>query len=283
MENNAAFYQGEWLRKILYTLKKNIWLMLVVIVAFTAVGLGYAYTRKPVYTVQNKIVFATRINTGGESYYSTSLTNSSLNTVVDFCNENCVADRASFYYYDFVQKQAATPTLKVSEYVESLINETTDSYEAYCNSMADKNRNEYPSYGMIVSGKIAVRGISGDDGKNFTIFIGYSDEDVQVARNKTSILVAAAEKEANRVDKNTGNNVYFKGYQVILEDFKLDSISSDVSLKKIVGFFVLLGVVAALIIVYLVTLFNKTITSSEELEMITGASVLAYVDKEEVK
>ena len=78
---------------------------------------------------------------------------------------------------------------------------------------------------------------------------------------------------------------YFEGIDTYIYELIKDtdgvSVSTSDSLIKNVVIFIVLGVVLAGMIVYLKALLDNTVKDKEEIESLTGVSVIAYIEKQE--
>ena len=73
-----------------------------------AVGILYAQTRKPYYVASEPVTYNVEaINNGGaggnEEKYAFSARRVLLNTIVDFCRQGIVLDRAEYYYDEYLK------------------------------------------------------------------------------------------------------------------------------------------------------------------------------------
>ena len=80
---------------------------------------------------------------------------------------------------------------------------------------------------------------------------------------------------------------FFDGYVTVLDELVKDSsgvsVSSDISVKKNVLLGLVIGVALSIVLVYLKGLLNNTATDKDEIEKITGASVIAFIEYQEDK
>ena len=111
---------------------------------------------------------------------------------------------------------------------------------------------------------------------NWIFQIGYTDKNAQDALEKVYILALAYEHEIE-------GGEYFK-INVSIENLGFDGISIDMSKKTIIIIAVALGIVLAIIIVYLKNLLDNTIKDKAELERITNVQNIGCIELiEEVK
>lgn len=130
-------------------------------------------------------------------------------------------------------------------------------------------RNEYGG-----TDKISKRALNVKAGDGLILTVSYSDYDEKVAEDKLDAFIRAASEEiqSDEVHYVTADSVEFKP----IDNVPKTSVSS--------GFvkYVLLGIVGGLIlglaIAFLIYLFDSTVSSKSELERLTGAAVVAYID-----
>lgn len=126
--------------------------------------------------------------------------------------------------------------------------------------------------------------------KNYILSVGYLDEDPTMAEEKVRIIVLATMQEANKEDafasKDNGKGIevpfpknykYFNIVKVNLVDLGTVGTTVNISSRRTLITFFIVGVIASLIIVYLLSLIDTTVDSKKELERITGVEFLAYI------
>lgn len=129
-------------------------------------------------------------------------------------------------------------------------------------------------YGATKTDYISAGSLNVKSGNGMILNVSYSDYDADVAAAKLDAFIRAASEEIQSDEENyvTADKVEFKA----IDHVPRTSVSS--------GFFkyVLLGLVGGLIIAlgvaFLIYLFDNTVTSKSELERLTGAMVVAYID-----
>lgn len=132
-------------------------------------------------------------------------------------------------------------------------------------------KNDYKSR----SGSIGAGGVGIADGGGMILSISYSDYDPAVASDKLSAFIKAVGEElkgrltADEVDVVSIDNV--------------PSTSSSNGFAKFVLLGVLGGLVIGIAVAFLFYLFDNTVSSKAELERLTGATVVAYIDDVLVK
>jgi uncharacterized protein involved in exopolysaccharide biosynthesis len=78
--------------------KRYIVLMLAIVVAALAVGFIYANTVKPDYTATEKVAYKAQNELQSTTQNNINAMNAFIGTIVDFCDEGVVVDRANYYY-----------------------------------------------------------------------------------------------------------------------------------------------------------------------------------------
>ncbi len=289
MENNfnknENAKEGLSLREILLIFKRHLVLIIAVVIAFTAAGVGYAYILKPQYTVTQKISYRCRnlpyVNSKGETV-NADTTTSNINTmmaygetIMDLFDEGVVLDRANYYYKEFSNTKLSGD-ISVDDFIVQL--REKDDYDA----------SEYIKNPLSYIDKTQISTTSLDEGESeskFAFMVSYTDDDERIAKDKLAILVYAFEKECAET-KMVGEEEkvkYFGEFEVLVSDLGRESEGSNVSKRKTVLLFFLVGVVVALVAVCVVNFTDKTIKSREELDMVVGANTIAMIEKVEKK
>ncbi len=271
------------IRNILFALRKNIFLILAIIIITTSLGLGYSYIKKPKYTASVRVNFSIDGNT-------TATINEMrlyIDTIVDFCGQGVVVDRANAYYIEWVENYR-------QEYYEQEKN-IEDFYAEYSSPKNQGVENDiFKNYqrpnssqpgtlkdeSFIVSGDISTQTVKNDEATNWIYAVNYTDNNEKEALEKTYILVLAYKHELYWDSElgDLGVERYFTGLTINIDSLGFDGISSDVSYIKIIIFSFLIGAVLAVIIVYVKNLFDNTIKDADELERITDTQVLGRVN-----
>ena len=82
-------------------LKRNLILMILVVILALGAGYGYAKMQKPTYTASEGMFFkATNLKNPVVSYNVNAM-KAYIDTVLDFCDEGVVLDRAESYYISY--------------------------------------------------------------------------------------------------------------------------------------------------------------------------------------
>ncbi len=262
-ENKIQKDTGGFIRQVLHTLKRNVWLMLAVIIIVMACGLGYSYVRKPEYTANIRVSFSV----AGKDSETIGENMQYINTIVDFVDEGVVVDRANAYYIkwvdDYKQKGKTVQEFcqDYKQFGNGIVNDIYDNYNRVDTLSADR---------FIYSGSITTLTKQNKEDTNWIFQIGYSDKTSQDAMEKAYILVFAYEHELE-------GDEYFK-LDVNIDNLGFDGISLDISKKTILIISFALGLVLAIILVYLRNLMDNTIKDRDELERITNVQNVGCIN-----
>ena len=245
---------GELIHRAYVLIKRRIVLVLAIILIITVGGIAVAYIRKPVYTASEHISYKANGNMTAQYFQS----------VVEFCDKGCVIDRANFYYDNYVKSGNKYDS------VDKFINDIQHlEYDA-----TKKIEKKY-----ITSDKVSVSAsLPTSSSISYIFTIKYTDPNKNAARDKVLILFEAVKEEVNI--KSGVNNKYF-GVDIILADLGTESISSDWSKSNIVILSFAVGVIVALLSVYIINIADNTVKEKEEIERLTGTDLLAFIDDQE--
>lgn len=267
MEQENGMGLGELLFRVYLALKRRIILVLAIILIFTAGGAIVANLRKPLYTATQMVSYKAT----SDDVNSTDMTSQYFQTVVGFCNKGCVVDRANFYYDVYANSTEFKNVKEFIEYVEAHANDKEDfSYYTVEKISAKK---------YIEQGRTSVSATSSTNDPVYVINIKYTDADRAAASDKVSILLCAAKLEVNSKNEK-GNSKYF-GVKITLENYGSLGIGSDWSKTRIVTVALVLGIIAALLAVYVINLSDRTVKEKKDIESITGVSLLAFIEDQE--
>lgn len=263
------------LKNIVFTAKRNIWLILAVIILVTGLGGVYSYFAKPVYTATQKLVY---VGTSSANNVITDYNamNIFVGTIVDFCDEEVVLDRACFYYHGYLNKKMEEgEDYTVRDYWEGhiVLNNIQYSYD------------QIPETKLIYKKNISiVSEIKKGETPKFIFTLKYRDGDPVAAKEKVYFIVKAINEESNAkvtIDNGvvqTTVNKYFYGLKTQVTDLGTENVTSNMSTVRTLIIAVLLGVIIATLVVYLKTIMNNAVKSKDDLEEITGVPVFAFID-----
>lgn len=267
---------------ILYVLRAHLLLILIVTLVFAAGGVGYSKLRKPVYTASVPVQFDVVVNMVDEHGEETDEYNPRMSTTylfryiesaVGICKSGEVIDRANVYY-DYY--------LKSDKNIDDFIKELTEIYKPVKTS-----HDEIPGYEAtdeklaecrdkyFTLNKVGTKYSSSNDGQRVDFSLWVKDLDDARAKNMTRIYALAADVSLNKIlvfDNGTAGLIDLAG------SVSGVSASPDMANNKIIIIATVLGLALALLTVYIIYLFDNTVKSKEQLEEMSGASVIAYID-----
>jgi capsular polysaccharide biosynthesis protein len=275
LANTQNQQEGKTIRDLLLIFKKSFWLILAIIVLFVALGAGYSFIENPSFTASRKVIFTCE-NVKQDHGKDSNTTTNNIDTmrayettIMDFCTQGFVVDRANRYYINY----------------RNLIGETGDNIavEEYINDYLEID----PSYnyekvdGEIYSKEIKVKTLAEEKEAQFAFMVEYTDDSTQEAYDKLKLLIYAFKQEVGAKKENSDDLKYFGNFNVYIEDLGSMGVASNNSKVKNLLIFGAIGVVVAFLVVYIKTVANNTITTKDELERIVGAPVFAAVESKE--
>lgn len=267
---NTESIGENFLHSIIRAVRKFWILIIAVVVAAVAVGGVVAVTKTPKYTVNETVVYKAQNIHSDSTVNNINAMNAFLGTIVDFCDEEVVVDRANYYYAMYLNEKAkAGENYTVDDYVETVKQNDTYKYEEI-----NKHR--------IFAENIEVTSSEADeDGTKFSFVIKYTDLSKDAAKDKVKILILAADMESKEtvVVDNVSQNKYFAGINSEFLDYGTGSITSDVSVPKILIISFVIGLIAAFVVVYLLNMLDNTVKTKGELQEITGVDTLAFISE----
>ncbi len=253
--------------EILFRLKEN--LILIVLIVILAIGAGAIYYKlqKPVYTgseMLNYMAYYENAKDNDNASSSMNLMSVYIDTMVDFCTTGVVLDRAEYYYTEYLKSD-----MDIEDFITQVKNGTYN--QAYNPSNITK-RVYFNS--SSVSSSLLNHG--NDLIESYILVITASGESEEMAKELTRFFAVAIDQECRDFFQGVKTYTY-----ELVKNTEGVSVTSGKSLIKTLAIFTLLGVVLALAIVYLKVLLDNTVKDKEEIEMLTGVSMLAYIEKQE--
>ena len=264
------------LQAILHAIKRNVWMIILVTVLALAVGFGYISVVKPNYTATEKVAYKATNELQSTTQNNINAMNAFIGTIVDFCDEGVVIDRANFYYNGYLnEKRNEGEDYTVQDYIDGI--KAKDTYDG----------TQVPGKFINASSIEVVSEVAEEDASKFFFYVSYTDPNSVAAVDKVKILVLAFDLETREqiIVDNKVEGKYFSG--IISEIVDLDTIGgaavSDMSKPRILILAFVAGIVISLLFVYIKVASDKSLTEKETLEEIVGADLLAYIDKQEEK
>ncbi len=272
LNDNQKAKAGLSIPQIFRIFKNYLALMLAIIVAFVVAGVVYTYLLKPEYTVTHKIGFNCDNSPEGENIMADMNAMTAYGeTIMDLFDEGVVLDRANYYYQEF-DKARTSDGLTVEEFLEKI--EQEDGYTP--------PTNENEQLGYILKEKVQTSKLSVED-ELYAFNVSYTEGTTEKAREKLKVLIYAFQKECGEI-KMVGEQEtpkYFGEFEVFVSDWGADSLSYNISRIKTVVIFGLGGIMVSILIALGLNFIDKTIKSKDELEDITGVSVVALIERGE--
>ena len=264
---------GELIKNILFAIKRNLVLIIAVVLLCTAGGVGYSFIKVPKYTATEEVIYLAADEEGKYNGTATGINimRAYFNTVVDFCDEGVVIERANFYYVQYVNRITTNePDLTVDEFIESLA--IADPYDEASLEVVDENY-------IVKSGVSFSVAVESSEQDQYAFSIRYTDLDKEEAQKKARIYVEAFRRELKTTYGISGGK-YFDGIEIDIISLGSAGVSSDVSKTKLAILGFVLGVVLASAIVYLISIADSSVKSKEELEEISGANLITTIEYE---
>ncbi len=266
MNHNVKGENGSSLRDLLYVLKRNVIFLIVVVLLFTAGGFLYANMQKPRYTATEKVFFRATNMVDDKTTSNINVMRAYIDTVVDFCDEGVVIDRANYYYTDFYN------------WVKGKEGTLLDLIDAYAQEEDTYVLGVKDNYYNVDDISVYIK--QADSTLNSTPFnfeIKYTDENSTHAVVKLKLLVLAFTRECVETETDTEMK-YFSGVKVNILDGGFGGVSTNLAKNKIIFLFFVLGIVIGLVIIYFKNFLDNTFKTKEELEYLSGLTVLSVID-----
>lgn len=262
-ENDKGMGLGELLHRAFIAIKRRIVLVLAVILVFVAGGTMLAYVRKPLYTASESVTY----KAGNDD--ASNYTSLYFKSVIEFCSSGCVVDRANFYYDRFIKSS----NISLSEFIKKASDAQSNSSDPLYYDSAKRIDVSY-----ITNKNLSVKE-SSVDGVSYMLTISYTDASTSNAYNKLQILIGAIKDEVNISDSN-GRKMYFP-VKITIEDFGYKGASANWSKSRVITIAAVIGIIVALLAVYIINLTDRTIKDKKEIERITGVSLIAFIEDQE--
>ncbi len=266
MEENVKDIGSKMLRSVWALIKRNVVLILCVIIAFAGVGVGYAYMQKPNYVASVKVRYMLTGTANGQgvgTYEDVTTMMAFVDTAIDFVDEGVVLDRASYYYKCWMDVKGTGKTLR-----EFLEESSKLNYDPA--SKVDPMYNFSKSNISIATTRI-------DNQTQFFFSIKYKAITEEKAVEMTQILARAYKEEILLKDQKD-DFIYFDGLEIDIDEKGVESVVSDVSKKKTVLLAFVIGVIVAAVVVFVKDRMDVTVRDRNELEEITDLKVVALLD-----
>ena len=270
-EENSQLQKGITFNEILFLLRANLLLIVLIVIFSVVAGAVYAKVRKPYYTATETVSYSADTGITGDTRIMKNYNamDAYIDTAVDFCCTGVVFECANSYYAYYLNYGNKNPDgLKIDAFIEEL----RSNPEEYPSLTEDELKNlDYFSKSNVSSKTLSTGSANTTDMISFTISVKGLDKNA--VREKARILAVAANYEITD---------YFGGVtsKIIELTERADGIpvSADMSTKKVILIAVLIGVVLAVAVVLIKYLLDNTVKDRETLERITGSNVIAYIE-----
>ncbi len=263
-ENRLEQTSSGFIRQILRVLRRNILLMVVIIFVATGCGVGYSYIRHPNYTANMRVSFSVEgndRNTIGENIQY-------IDTIVDFVDEGVVVDRANAYYIKWVDEYKKD-NVEIKDFYNQFKDFEIAGQQNYLDKTYDRE-STLKSDRFIYSSSITTLTKKNQNDTNWIFQIGYTDAQSQDALEKAYILVLAYEHELE-------GGGYFT-LDVSIDNLGFDGTTLDQSKTSIIIIALAIGIVFALVVVYIKHLLDNTIKDKADLERITNVRIVGCIE-----
>ena len=281
-ENIKEEASGGFIKNLLYVLKRNLILMLVIVILVTACGTVFAVVRNPDYTASYHVSFSAKSKTSNETTSNYNATSAYVDTIVDFCTQGNVVDRANYYYKEWLDAKADGRTFK------DFVGDGDDLAKEDGVGLVDVKREEYDDldfsngapfdevYYNRSSISTQTQAVKEETLRVF--YIQYTDNDPVVAKEKVTILFIAYVHEITALDEtDSSKGKYFNDITPVIHDLHYAGYQEDMSKFAIVIISIVIGAILAVAVAYIKNMLDNTIKSRQELESLTGTQVLSTI------
>ena len=234
--------------------------MLIVILSL---GSGFLFIRmqKPVYTATTNINYIAKYEGREEDVrMSIDIMRAYVDTMVDLCTTGVVLDRADYYYSLFIKSGQS-----VDDFVLRVkLGEFDRYYDPYAIIAREYYVDDSVSVGLVEYAT---------ELDSFLFKARCTTTDAKMSKDMLRIYVQALDIESRD---------YFEGVKTYV--FELVKSSNDVpvgsgnSVKRTMLLFGVGGVCLAVVVIFLKTLFDKTVKDKNQIERMIGADVLAFIE-----
>lgn len=280
MDEQIKVEGGSLFEEILFAIKRYFVLIIAVVLLCSALGLGYSFIKEPKFTAYEEVNYIASAENGANTATDVNIMDAFFPTILDFCDEGVVVDRANFYchhFYNYIYNSGKEMTIEaVDEFLEDVDVEFPYNIET----------TKIPLETYIYKNAVGVSvDVEAKEQNEYAFTISYTDKIESEAIIKARIYVAAFKRELKaNCDLSDSNNInqsgsiYFSGIRNEINLLGSVGCVSDVSKTKftLIGFAV--GVVIAAVLVYVISVTDSSVKSREELERLTGANLFANVE-----
>ncbi len=284
-ERQEVQREANIIKNALFALKKNLFLLLAIIIVATSLGLGYTYIKKPNYTANVRVNFSI-----GENTEATTSTINEMRMYIDsiiyFSGQGVVLDRANDYYakwLDKYQQDYYAQGKTIEDFYDAFEHPKKKGETDYNRLFKEYSRKNLTDETSLTAGAISTKTEKTDNATNWIYTVSYTDSNQLDAYEKAHILVLAYKHELYW-DSDLQNTFptdkieqYFTNLDVNIDSLGFDGVVSNVSKLKIMIIAFIIGLVLALAVIYVKSKFDNTIKDKEVLERITGVQVVGSI------
>lgn len=263
-DTNVSMAERNIMSEILYKIKENLILVIIILALSLTSGLVYVKAQKPVYTAGGEVNYIAKyLGKEDDVRISIDIMRAYVDSMVDLCTTGVVLDRADYYYGIYLKSG-----LSLDDFIDNVKKGTYDK-DYYPFSIIER---DYYTSDMISVSLVEYA----TELDSFLFHVTCTTKSAESARDMFRIFVNAADIEGRD---------YFDGVKSYI--YELVNDSSDVKVSKVnatmknLVIFGALGLVVAVGAVFIKTFFDSTAKDKNELEKITGIDVLAYIEKQE--
>lgn len=265
MENNGSkTVIRKTFSEILGIVRKNIILIFLIVAIAIGGGVAYIMLAKPNYTAHENVIYKAEVPEESKTKTTSSVAAMSryFSTVVDFCTTGSVLDRADFYYDKYMHS-----TYNLTDDVDGFIKKFKEDKPEYF--VTSKERVYYSLDSVTVTSS---------EKSKYVIGVSVKDSEVESAKAKLRILVLSYNEEIR--DAFAGVTTYI---QETVDGNSGISCASDISKTRVLLISGALGLLLAIFIIFIKSNLDNTIKDKDEIEELTGANVLAFLENQEGK
>ena len=269
VENQNPTTEINFFKDFITKMWRNAVLVIIVMVLAVAGGVGYSRAVTPTYTARIDISYTAELEENSNPVDNISIMKDMMQSVVDLSITEIVLEEANYLF----DKYEHSTCESVDEFIKEV---KAGNYGIVDFNIDTPNRVETEYFTLDQVSAKSLGETNAISGPKYIYTISVREGQPSVAVEKARILALAG----NRVAR-----LFFDGYTTHLNELVKDSngvsVSSDVSLKKNVLVALVIGFVLSVALVYLKYFLDNTASDKDEVERITGTTVIAYIEDQE--
>ncbi len=265
--SETTIVQRNILMEILFNLKENVLLIVLIICLSLGGGVVYNKLQTPTFTASEVVNYIANYEDAKESdnaNMALNLMSVYVDTMVDFCTSGVVLDRAEYYYSKYLESN-----LSIDNFIESVKKGDYDAgyIPENVGNRVYFNQDDLSSDLLVHDKEVE---------ESYLFVISVTTDDPQKAREMTRIFAVSIDIEGRSYFEGVNTYIY-----ELVRDVEGVSVEPNNSLIKDLIIFLFLGIAIAICLVYLKTYLDKTVKDKAEFEAITGVNVLSFIEKQE--